>query len=81
MKAAARIAIFYLFFGFLWIYFSDYAISLLFQSAEDTREIQSFKGWGFVSVSAFIIYILLVRELKNQKKFCLRSLNQTNYSK
>ncbi|TGL72147.1 sensor histidine kinase [Leptospira jelokensis] len=68
MKAAARIAIFYLFFGFLWIYFSDYAISLLFQSAEDTREIQSFKGWGFVSVSAFIIYVLLVRELKNQKK-------------
>ncbi|EOQ88498.1 PAS domain S-box protein [Leptospira yanagawae serovar Saopaulo str. Sao Paulo = ATCC 700523] len=68
MKAAARIAIFYLFFGFLWIYFSDYDISLLFQSAEDTREIQSFKGWGFVSVSAFIIYILLVRELKNQKK-------------
>lgn len=68
MKAAARIAIFYLFFGFLWIYFSDYAISLLFQSAEDTREIQSFKGWGFVSLSAFVIYVLLVRELKNQKK-------------
>lgn len=68
MKAAARIAIFYLFFGFLWIYFSDYAISLLFESAEDTREIQSFKGWAFVSLSAFVIYVLLVRELKNQKK-------------
>ncbi|TGL54086.1 histidine kinase [Leptospira kemamanensis] len=68
MKAAARIAIFYLFFGFLWIYFSDYAISLFFQSAEDTREIQSFKGWGFVALSAFVIYVLLVRELKNQKK-------------
>lgn len=68
MKAAARIAIFYLFFGFLWIYFSDYAISLLFESAEDTREIQSFKGWAFVALSAFVIYVLLVRELKNQKK-------------
>jgi two-component sensor histidine kinase/PAS domain-containing protein len=68
VKAAARIAIFYLFFGYLWIYFSDYTISIFFLSAEDTREIQSFKGWGFVTISAFIIYFLLVRELKYQKK-------------
>ncbi|XDD47531.1 sensor histidine kinase [Leptospira sp. WS39.C2] len=68
MKAAARIAIFYLFFGYLWIYFSDYTISLFFLSADDVREIQSFKGWGFVTISAFIIYFLLVRELKYQKK-------------
>lgn len=68
MKAAARIAFFYLFFGYLWIYFSDYAISLLFSSTEDTREIQSVKGWVFVSISALIIYVLLVRELKYQKK-------------
>ncbi|PJZ35838.1 histidine kinase [Leptospira levettii] len=68
MKAAARIAIFYLFFGYLWIYYSDYAISLFSLSADDIREIQSLKGWGFVTISAFIIYFLLVRELKYQKK-------------
>lgn len=67
MKAASRIAFFYLLFGYVWIYFSDYAISLIFKSPEDLREVQSLKGWGFVTVSAIIIFILLVRELRIQK--------------
>ncbi|MCW7471592.1 sensor histidine kinase [Leptospira kanakyensis] len=68
MKAAGRIAFFYLLFGYLWIYFSDYAISLIFASVEDIREFQSLKGWGFVTLSAAIIFVLLVRELRRQKR-------------
>ncbi|TGL85979.1 histidine kinase [Leptospira congkakensis] len=67
MKAAGRIAFFYLLFGYVWIYFSDHTISLIFDSPEEIREFQSLKGWGFVTVSAAIIFVLLVRELRRQK--------------
>ncbi|MCG6142926.1 sensor histidine kinase [Leptospira bandrabouensis] len=74
MKAAGRIALLYLLFGYVWIYFSDYAISLIFQSPEDIREIQSVKGWGFVTISALIIFVLLVRELQRQKQVLLEKI-------
>ncbi|TGK92748.1 histidine kinase [Leptospira brenneri] len=68
MKAASRIAFFYLLFGYIWIYFSDYTISLLFDSSEEIRKFQSLKGWGFVTISALIIFVLLVRELQRQRR-------------
>ncbi|PJZ44099.1 sensor histidine kinase [Leptospira brenneri] len=68
MKAASRIAFFYLLFGYIWIYFSDYTISLLFDSSEEIRKFQSLKGWGFVTISAVIIFVLLVRELQRQRR-------------
>lgn len=74
MKAAGRIALLYLLFGYVWIYFSDYAISLIFQSPEDIREIQSVKGWGFVTISALIIFVPLVRELQRQKQVLLEKI-------
>ncbi len=65
---AGRIAIFYLLFGYVWIYFSDKALGILLNSSDEIRYAQNYKGWLFVSVSGIIIYFLLQRELRIQKQ-------------
>lgn len=74
MKASLRVALIYLVLGFVWIYFSDYALSFLLNTSEDVRQIQSLKGWGFVTFSAILIYFLLVRELQFQRKVILEKI-------
>ncbi|MDF3821042.1 histidine kinase dimerization/phosphoacceptor domain -containing protein [Leptospira sp. 96542] len=67
MKPAIRVTLIYLSLGYLWIYFSDFALVFFMQSSEEVRQIQSLKGWLFVSFSGVIIFFLLFRELKRQK--------------
>ncbi|TGN20605.1 sensor histidine kinase [Leptospira idonii] len=78
MKPAIRVAVIYLILGFVWIYGSDYALSVLLQTTEEIRIAQNYKGWLFVFLSAVAIYFLLLRELKVQSRV-LREKEESDY--
>ncbi|MDZ4724878.1 MAG: histidine kinase dimerization/phosphoacceptor domain -containing protein [Leptospira sp.] len=66
MKAALRVSLLYLLLGVLWIYFSDYALSIFNHDSERIRMAQSYKGWFYVAISSILIFLLLKRELDSQ---------------
>lgn len=78
IKPAVRVALFYLIFGYLWIYFSDQALGLFIKSSDEIRQAQNYKGWLFVTFSAIIIYFLLYRELQIQIKV-LKEKSDTDF--
>jgi PAS domain S-box-containing protein len=53
------IGLIYLVLGALWIAFSDQFVLSLVDDPETITAIQTWKGWGFVIVSAIFIYILV----------------------
>ncbi len=55
----------YLIFGFLWILFSDQLILLIAKDAEDLARMQTYKGWFFVLVTAFLLYLMIRHTLKS----------------
>ncbi len=54
-----RIALLYSFFGILWILISDRILAALFKGIGPLTQLQTFKGWVFVLISALLIYILV----------------------
>ena len=58
-----RVAFFYAVFGVLWIAFSDYLINFIARDAQTLAMLQTIKGWIFVFLSAWLIYVLLRRDL------------------
>ena len=60
---AFRIALLYAFFGGVWIAVSDRALEALVADAHAMSVVQSYKGWGFVALSALLIYAVVRREL------------------
>ncbi len=68
---AFRIAILYLFFGALWILFSDQIADHFVQTYPDSTfiaELQTIKGWLYVSVTALLLYLLIDRHLSAIEK-------------
>jgi len=63
-RAAFRVALRYAFFSGLWILFSDQAVLLAFDDPGLITSVQSIKGWAFITLSALVIYLLMLRELK-----------------
>jgi PAS domain S-box-containing protein len=61
--AALRVTLIYAVFSLLWILFSDQILLFLVKNAEISTKIQMIKGWAFVVVTSFIIYVLLLREI------------------
>lgn len=64
VKSAFKIAISYLIFGVLWIYFSDNAVEFL--SAGDTHELtllQNYKGLFFIVFTSVLLFLLSYRFL------------------
>jgi light-regulated signal transduction histidine kinase (bacteriophytochrome) len=57
----SRIALIYLAFGILWIFFTDRILLWMRVAPEDITRLQTAKGWLFVIGSAALIYILLRR--------------------
>ena len=53
-----RISLIYLIVSVLWITFSDRLVELLFIDPKLLSIVQTIKGWGFVLVTAFLLYIL-----------------------
>ena len=62
-KFEYRITLAYLFLGGVWIIFSDKLLYLIIENANLLTEIQTYKGWFFVFVTALIFYIFLKKHL------------------
>jgi PAS domain S-box-containing protein len=56
-----RIAALYAVAGWLWIAFSDAALGMLVHDPEAMTRIAIVKGWIYVAVTAFILYLLILR--------------------
>src|SRR5690242_11005100 len=54
-----RIAAIYASAGFLWIYFSDSLLQTLTPNPGILTTIEILKGWMYVGVTAFILYLLI----------------------
>src|ERR1041385_2657635 len=63
---AWRISIFYLVFGLLWIFFSDWALNLF--PMEFAIRFQSIKGAVFILLTALLLYFLVRRFVMAMEK-------------
>lgn len=61
------IAMIYLAFGALWIFFTDRLLVWMDLDAELILELQTFKGWLFVFGSGVLVYLLLKRYERNSE--------------
>jgi PAS domain S-box-containing protein len=64
VPTARRIALIYAACAALWIYTSDRLLKMLFSDPELLTRAQSLKGWGFVALTAVLLFWLLQREFK-----------------
>jgi PAS domain S-box-containing protein len=59
-----RSVLVYAIFGGLWILFSDSLLFSLFSDKALMQEIAMVKGWVFILVTAFLLYFLIIRDLR-----------------
>ncbi len=69
-----RVVLLYTLFGGAWILFSDRLLDSIVHDTEILTRIQTVKGWGFVAVSALLIYLLLKNDpyLRRRAEAALR---------
>lgn len=48
----------YLLLGLLWVYFSDRVLNILVINTDVRFDISTYKGWGFVVITTFVLYFL-----------------------
>ena len=65
-RIAIKIALIYFITSFLWILFSDRLIEKIAGSVESVTHFQTFKGLAFVGLTAFLLFLLIRRELKRK---------------
>lgn len=65
---AFKIAVAYFILGFLWILFSDHLVTLMTSEPELLTEIQTYKGWFYIAITAVLLYWLIRNELKKKNK-------------
>lgn len=70
------ICIIYFLIGVLWIYFSDRLVTTIFSSKETVLIINTYKGFFYVLITAFIIYFLISKLLKKVEN-TERKLNES----
>ncbi len=58
-----KIAAIYVLVGGLWILFSDKLLSVSVKNPQLLTELQTFKGWFYVVVTAFLLYALIGRSM------------------
>lgn len=63
-----RIPLLYALIAGTWIVFSDQLLATIFPEFESFKAFQTYKGWGFVAVSALFLYIILTHELGKRQK-------------
>lgn len=61
MKFDLQTALLYAVFGGLWIFFSDRILAASIVDQSTLTSLQTYKGWGFVAVSAGLLFFLLRR--------------------
>ncbi|MFW6351533.1 MAG: PAS domain-containing protein, partial [Bacteroidota bacterium] len=65
---AGWITTIYIFFGALWILFSDNLVAFWLDDPGSITQIQTYKGWFFVLASGILIYSIVSPVLKNLEK-------------
>ncbi len=63
-RSAARIALTYLIFGGLWILTTDKILEFFFGTSQTYNLFQTFKGWVYVALTAFVAYTLVISTLE-----------------
>lgn len=66
---AIRITLIYLVVSVLWILVSDYVVHFLIGDPNLYAILSTAKGWGFVALSALLIYVMLARAFKARERF------------
>lgn len=54
-----KICFIYLILGFIWVYFSDKASNLLFSNRDILLIVNTYKGFVYVTVTSYILYLLI----------------------
>jgi len=67
-RIAIKITLIYLLTGFLWILFSDQLILSFSGSSDIVTNLQTYKGWFFVSLTAFLLFLLIEKEINKKNK-------------
>jgi signal transduction histidine kinase len=68
-RIAIKITIIYFLVGLIWILFSDQLIQSISGNSEVVTHLQSFKGAFFVAFTAFLLFLLINREIKRKNIF------------
>ena len=79
-RGAFEIALLYLLTGILWIVFSDEAAAVLAPNQAALTQISIYKGWGYVLVTALLLYWMIRRHTQkiSQAKLTLNE-SEKNY--
>lgn len=72
-----RITVLYFLTGVVWIFASDYLLEIFTSSKAILSELQTYKGWFYVTVTSFLLYILTSRYESRLKKN-IRRLKHAN---
>jgi len=75
---ALRIAAIYLIVGGLWILFSDEIVSNITNDPAVLTQISIYKGWGFILVTAVMLYLLIRRYNRDLRQSERRLLTLTD---
>lgn len=67
LKFEYKVTIFYLLFGCLWILLSDTVLNALVTDSIRLKEIQTYKGWFYVLITATILFLFLKKHLKKKR--------------
>jgi PAS domain S-box-containing protein len=62
ISSALKISLIYALIGGFWILLSDRAATVLFANPDQFSIVQTYKGWFYVIVTAFILFILIKNE-------------------
>jgi len=67
-RPALRIVILYAAVSAFWILLSDRALAVLVEDPELYQHVQTYKGWFFVAVTAFLLFVLIRNEFARRSR-------------
>ena len=71
LRLARHVSLLYCVVAVAWILVSDRIVAAFFSDSKVVEEINIFKGWGFVAVTAALLYSVLRRVLRKQQEEAL----------
>jgi PAS domain S-box-containing protein len=77
-RPAVKVAFYFLIFGFFWILLSDKVLNYLVSDYNVREQMQTFKGWFFIVITALVIYFIVRTQIKMVVKL-KNQLNESDY--
>jgi diguanylate cyclase (GGDEF)-like protein/PAS domain S-box-containing protein len=65
---AVSISVIYAIFGVLWVLLSDQLLEQIIPDAEEYKHFQTFKGWFYILITTFMVYLLIQQRMHLLKK-------------